>query len=318
MIAAALGLFLLLFALQMTTDTTPKPVVEEASHALPDPPPPPAAPDPSEFDLGDGPGSIDLPDFPRDEVAAGELALDLSYGEFEVRPGPVGEPIRVEADFDSRRFTLREEMTERDDGTWRYSVGFAPRGGFLGLLMRPGSGPANRVTVVVPQGHPLSLVGSVGLGESSFDLTGLWLETVDLEAKMGEVLVEFREPSPVPMTSFDMRSRMGEVEIRGLGSASPRAVNVQHRMGELLLDLAGPWVRDAEIETSVRMGESNIWVPSDVRVEIDTARVEMGGLRLPRFDESDNLPEDSPTLRLRAQGGMGELSIERIAPGSLD
>ena len=62
----------------------------------------------------------------------GRLELDLSMGEFELRAGPAGEPLRVEARFDSKTFYLKEDLETADDGTWIYRVKFKSRGGFLG------------------------------------------------------------------------------------------------------------------------------------------------------------------------------------------
>ncbi len=305
--ALSVGFVLLIGAIQLTTDIEePSPEQTEASHELPE--------------LPEAYGGQDQPEIPEilplpeeivpPDVAPGRLVLDLSMGEFTIRPGPAGEPLRVEADYDSNAFQLSEEFTQNEDGNWTYEVGFGSKGGWLGLLFRGGGeGGHNRVEITIPRGYPLEVVGKIGMGESEIDLGGLWVSRVDLDLSAGDHFLEFREPLPYPMEDFRINSSMGNLEVRSLGAASPSVVNVKHGMGEMLLDLEGEWRGDAEVRADFSMGACRVWLPDGVRVEIDRASVALGERRIDRADYS-NLPEDAPTIKLRVSGSMGELRIE--------
>lgn len=308
LLALFVGATLLLSALQFASRSDPEPTERLAERTLPAPPPlVGAAPDaPDTVDLGENP---ELRPLAAPDVAVGTLILDLAMGDFVLRPGPADEPLRVEADFDASQFELVEEFTEGEEGRWTYRVRFGGKGGFLGMLFGGGSsGPGNRVEIVVPQGHPVRLVGEIGLGESKIDLGGLWVESVDLEYGPGDHFLEVREPLPVPMESFATVSSMGEMEIRGLGNASPESVEVEHGMGDLFLDLQGAWRRDADVTTRFRMGQCRIWVPETARVDLSGGSVSMGNART-RLPEVD-LPADAPTIRLDTGGSMGNLEVE--------
>ena len=84
---------------------------------------------------------------------AGRVVLDLRNTVFEIRPARPGEPLTVEAKFDSNSYSLTEDFDEAvDEQGWTYEVSFGGRGGFLGLLMRGGVRDGqNRVEIVVPQ-----------------------------------------------------------------------------------------------------------------------------------------------------------------------
>ncbi|MEM8930035.1 MAG: hypothetical protein AAGE94_02605, partial [Acidobacteriota bacterium] len=310
-IAAIIAFFILLSvllgAMQFASHRDPEPEELLAEHILPAPPPLVAA-------APDGPETLDLGENPDlrpavDEVVAGTLVVDLSMGEFILRPGPADEPLRVEADFDASQFELEETYSTDEDGRWTYNVKFGGKGGFFGMMFRGGANnPRNRVEIIVPQGHPIRLVGEVGMGESKMDLGGLWVEEVDLELGMGDHFMEVREPMPVPMKSFAVEASMGEIEIRGLGDASPEVVHVEHGMGDLFLDLQGAWRRDAEVTADFRMGQCRIWVPKSAHIELSGGSVSMGesSTRLPDVE----LPDGAPTVRLDASGSMGNLEIE--------
>lgn len=301
-----IGIMLLLSAIQLTARTEPTPEQKEAEHVLPPAPPIPDY-------LADGPETIEiggeLPQPPPD-ARAGTLELDLSTGEFRIRPGEPGEPLRVIADYDSSTFELKEELTETD-GAWNYKVSFGGRGGFLAMLLRGGGNNAqNRVEIIVPRGHPVKIVGDIGLGESKVDLGGLWIEEFDVEYGPGDHFVEVRERTPFPMNRFVAESSMGEMEIRGLGDASPKEVKVEHGMGDLFLDLQGAWLQDTAIELDFRMGSCRVWVPEkEARVALEGGKPALGEayLRLPDYSA---LPTTAPTLTLDVDASMGEVRIE--------
>ncbi|MEM1204380.1 MAG: hypothetical protein AAGN66_14200 [Acidobacteriota bacterium] len=308
-LAIGIGLVFLVGALQVTSDREPEPAQRRAERALPPAPTPPAysgtdGPDTVEVAPGDGFAAAPSPE------ATGTLVLDLAMGDFNIVPGPADQPLRVDADFDAGSFQLEEEFTSGDDGHWTYEVSFGSKGGFFGLMLGGGNNTHNEVTITVPRGHPIDIIGNIAMGESKVDLSGLWVREVHLELKAGDHFVEFREPLPFPMDRFEVKSSMGEVEIRGLGEASPERVEVQHSMGEMFLDLQGAWRRDARVEADFSMGECRVWLPEGVHLDLAEARVSMGEARTDRT-VTDDLPEDAPTLTLAASGSMGSLRVER-------
>lgn len=302
------GLIFLLAGIQLTQDSTPEPIQQAAEHNLPAPPPLPAG----DFASDRPESTIQLAegDLPASSTSGGTLVLDVSMTELTIVPGPADEPLRVNGDFDSNAFRLTEELTTDDNGDWVYNVSFGGKGGMLGLLFRGGGqNTGNALEIVVPRGHPISFKGKVGIGESRMNLGGLWVQDVDLDYATGDHFLEFREPIPFPMGSFDIKSSMGELEIRGVGDASPETVRVKHGMGSLFLDLQGAWRRDASARVDFKMGECKIWVPENARVQLDGGKVAMGESRQNLPDYAD-LPEDAPAIALKVRGSMGEMRID--------
>lgn len=253
----------------------------------------------------------ELEEYPegKELPTTGRVVLDLKMGDFIIRPGPADQPIRIDADYDAGSFELTEELTPDDDGGWTYEVGFSSKRGFLGLLLGGGRHDIdNRVVITIPRGHPIDLVGEIGMGELEADLGGLWVRRVDFEFGPGDHFVEFRDPLPYPMESFHTQSSMGNVEVRDLGDASPSSVEVTHSMGAVLVDLKGAWQGDAEVEVDFSMGECQVWLPEDVHIDVERASVGLGETSLDR--PRSEPPEDAPTLALRVTGSMGEADIE--------
>lgn len=243
------------------------------------------------------------------DIKVGRLELDLSIGEFEIEPGPAGEPVRVEAEHHPA-FRLEEELVPDDDGRWVYRVRFGSRRGFLATMLRGGNQPQNRVRIIIPRGQPMDLVGTLGVGEFRIDLGGLWLREVDLSLGVGEHRFEFSEVSPQPLASFVLDKGMGDLEVRDLGNASPRHTELSGSMGSFRFDLAGPWRADATLEARMRMGELSIDVPRTLRVEVERSNVSMGERRINLRDPED-VPADAPVMRLSLSGSMGEIRVDQ-------
>jgi hypothetical protein len=319
-VALFFGIIFLLSAIQLTADNTPEPVERRTERDLPAPPPlPPSPPQPPDaVELGPGgsdtPQTIELPPsgLPalNPEAMAGTLILDLRMGEFTIEPGPADQPIRVEADFDASVFDLKEEYVETED-SWTYEVKFGGRGGILGMIFRGGgNNSGSRVKIIIPRGHPIRIVGDVSMGESKFDLGGLWVRSVDLDMGAGDHFIEFREPLPFPMESFHVEGSMGGMEVRSLGEASPAEVKVSHGMGDLFLDLEGAWRNDSDIRAEFSMGQCRLWLPDNVRVDMEKNSVAMGEARVDELPDDSELPPDAYTLHIHASGSMGELRVE--------
>lgn len=237
----------------------------------------------------------------------GRLVLDLTFGEFEIRRGAPGEGLRVEADYDEGSFQLREEFTDEADG-WSYRVSFNGKGGFLGLLVGGHPEADNRVVITVPEGHPIDVVGEVGIGEFTADLGGLWIRSVDLELGAGDHRLRFDEPTQEAMESFSLDGSIGEIRVEDLGNASPRHVQLKQGIGELRLGLTGAWRNDSQMKAAFSIGEMRLVRPDQARLTLDGSKISIGEVRKGSFD-SPELPDDAPNITLSVAGSIGEIDL---------
>jgi hypothetical protein len=240
----------------------------------------------------------------------GLVELRVRMAELVVEPGPPGSPLLLEAAWDPNRFRLDEGL-EQSAGGWTYHLRTHGRG-LRTWLRLGGSGHVEppKLRLLVPPGHPLALRGEVAMGTSSLELGGLALSEVDLDLGMGEHTVSFSTPLTTPLASLRIDSSMGELDVLRAGNASPRELVVAHRMGELHLDLAGAWRNDGRVDLSMGMGECRVALPdpTEAGALVEKGRVTMGSRSIEDHGPADLVP-GAPTLRIRAEGAMGELEI---------
>lgn len=198
---------------------------------------------------------------------AGRVILELENGDFHVGRGRPGEPLRVEATYDSSSFRLEESLEEPPGEPWTYRLAFRQTGsGLLIGLSRIMGGSTPRIEVFLPGDVPLALDLTMESGGLAMDVGGLWLTRADLDLQKGGVQLRADEPLKMPMESLSLQGRMGGFQIQDLGNASPRRLDVDFQMGGLQLDLTGRWVADADIRIAAVMAGAIVVLPDDVIV----------------------------------------------------
>jgi hypothetical protein len=233
---------------------------------------------------------------------AGRVVLDFTVGEFEIVRGKPGEPVLVDAEFDGRSYELRESFVQPEGTGWTYRLTFVETSWFKdGGLRAVLGGSFPKIRVSLPPDVPLALVARFGKGAARADLGGLWLTDVDLEFEKGALEVDFDRPLAAPAERVAVRARQGGLFVGSLGNASPRELEIDHRMGGMTVDLRGKWVRDAEVRIASLMGGGQIFLPRGVKIE----GLAGDGSLAPRR-RTEVAP---PTLRMSVSSRLGGLNI---------
>jgi hypothetical protein len=264
-------------------------------------PPPPEAEEVPPF--SDAPG-LPVPDFPEApaEQRPGRVLVDLSHGEFEVKPAGPGEPLRVEAEYDENRYELVTRLDEPPEGEWSYEVRFRQSGptGFMFLLARLFGARNPRVVVSLPRDVPMDLDLRFSQGGGRADLGGLWLTDTKVTFAEGGGELEFSEPLREPTDTLSIEASMGGGSFQRIGNASPRELRVATSMGGGEVDLRGQWRRDCEVSLGSSMGGLNVRLPADANV-----RGVPGRQGAPEEEQAGR-----PTLDLSYSASMGEIKFQ--------
>lgn len=260
---------------------------------------PAAAPAPDPVELGtelEGTISGELP-----PPVAGRVILDLSSGGFEIEPGRPGEPIRIEASYDTNSYVLEESFEPVSDGReqWLYQVSFQriSRSFLITAIKQAITGSSPEVHIWLPPDVPIELEMRVKQGGATVELGGMWLTTTDLDFEMGGLELAFSEPLQAPVEHFNVRTGMGGCLLGELGNASPRKLDVEYSMGGTVIDLRGEWAGSSDITIRGSMGGGSVFLPDPDDVLI------VRGRETPLPENEQGLP----VLRIDGRVEMGEL-----------
>lgn len=233
----------------------------------------------------------------------GKIILDLRHTKFDIVPAAPGEPLRVDAKFDSNHYGLSDSFKEGLEGEgWTYEVEFRRTSGSYALtaLKELLGGTRPRVTVHLPKDVPYDLELDFMQGGAEVELGGLWLMNVDVRFLQGGGELRISEPLQAPAESMTVKFTQGGGAVFGIANASPRELEVEFSMGGGYLDLRGPWQRDAEIMIDQSMGGVSVHLPKNAVLR-----------GIGRFDTEDPAPADEevPVLRFSTSSHFGELEF---------
>jgi hypothetical protein len=238
---------------------------------------------------------------PTAAAAPGRVVLSLSSAAVTVRAGPAGGSIRVESSFDPDVHGLEQSYDE--DGSWIYRLDFHEKRLLHVAVASVWLGKRSpEVTIEIPRDLPLALEAKMEGGYLVLDLAGLEITAADIELDRGVLGLTVSEPLRVPMERLSVRGRIGTMFVRSLGNASPRVLRLRHGVGVAHVDLGGRWVRDADVDFQVVLGDGELTLPDDVHV----VGRDGGPLGLVRA-AGDGVP--TPTLRVSTDSDVGEIRV---------
>jgi hypothetical protein len=248
-------------------------------------------------------GGLTAEEAAQPEVTPGKVTLDLTNGEFHIAPAKPGEPIHVKAVYDTASYELDENFQSDGVADWSYRVHFHKTSSSLLSPLKALLGASSpEVHVFLPPDVPINLDLILSQGGAFLELGGLWLTNARFDFSMGGFEMDIDEPLRHPMERLSLNISMGGGEISSLGNASPRYLEVTHRMGGMDLDLRGQWMQDSEISINSSMGGGLIRLPRNVAIR----GLDSKGPGPP--DDSEIKP---PTLTFSVASKMGELEIMR-------
>ena len=134
--------------------------------------------------------------------------------------------------------------------------------------------PLNRWDLRLGDGKPFSMDVNCGVSMGRWDLGGLPITSLQLEAGVSNNVVTFESPNPETLDVLRLSVGAGDVEVKGLLNSNFHRMKVEGGVGAVKLDFTGKELdRDAIVEIGGGVGSYRIVVGEAV-----PARVRVGGL----------------------------------------
>jgi hypothetical protein len=162
---------------------------------------------------------------------------------------------------------------------------------------------------------PLELDIKTGAGQGELDLTDLQIEKLDIDLGAGDFSVQFNAPNRTEMSRFTLDVGAADLEIEGVGNASPEEMIVQGGAGKITLDLTGDWANSADIEVTSGVGQLDLRLPDEVGVRVEVtgglSNVETSGLsRSGDAYVNDAYGEAEIELNITITTGVGQVDLK--------
>ncbi len=233
------------------------------------------------------------------------LEINASKCRLIVVPDGKNGQVQVDGSFDTANYRLKTNVENKKDHI-HYSVDFDTTRTVASLLFGGMlENTENTITVHVPSDRVLALEVKASMGESSLDLTGLQVESMDLRQSMGEFKLECLEPNPIEMDHFYGDLDMGQYTVVDLQNLRVKKVKFEGARGEALFAASGPLLNDLDAKVRFTMGEASFQVDEDTVID-DQVTAFMGAYQGIRKKTGTG-----KSLKLRGSVTMGEISVRQ-------
>lgn len=190
------------------------------------------------------------------------------------------------------------------------------------FVVRVRSNPVNRWDIKLGDGKPFSLGVKCGVSMGDWDLGGLPLTELTLQAGVSNNSLSFDTPNPEALSLLKLSAGAGDLEAGGLLNAN--FDRVEGGVGEMRLGFTGKSLnRDARVDIVGGVGSFRITVdeavPTRVSVEGLASVSAHGGFVRTRsrgfpmggvYTNDAYESSESPSLRLDIRLGVGSVSID--------
>ncbi|MFQ6678094.1 MAG: LiaF domain-containing protein [Fidelibacterota bacterium] len=174
----------------------------------------------------------------------------------------------------------------------------------------------NRSEYKLPLSVPIEMELDFGFGETEMDLSGIKIQSIDIECGMGKATLNFESLNPIVCNEINIEAGMGEFEGNGLSYLRAEVVNIQVGFGSADIDFSGTITHDMDIEVEVGLGSVDLVLPDNVNI---SARVHDNFLSSVDVEDlvkkgnkymSKNWDRDRPTIVLDMSVGLGSIDLE--------
>lgn len=246
-----------------------------------------------------------------------EVDVEFAVGTFELTRSPDALLYQFESRYDEDVFRLRSNYLESGDrGTLR--IGIDGEDDIDIQRLRDYDDEAGSLNLGLSGAIPVSLHIQLGAAEARLDLGGLRLRDVVYETGASDSEISFSEPNAEEAESCVFKAGAASLEIRNLGNANCRRVEVAGGVGSIELDFSGEWRSDAETEINVGLGGIELHIPAELGVRVEK-RTFLMTFDAPGFEKrggdvylSRNWDTAARKLTIKISGALGGITIARL------
>lgn len=163
--------------------------------------------------------------------------------------------------------------------------------------------------------RPFSLQLNAGASESAFDLGGVPLVKLVVNAGAGKFDLDFAQPNPTTMRALEISAGAGAMTAKRLANAGFTFMKCGGGVSATTLDFSGALVRDASVRIDAGLGSVDVFAPALTPVRVKTKTFAAGVRASGGFSKQQDGYATTPAI----QGARPMLEIEAsISFGALN
>jgi len=177
----------------------------------------------------------------------------------------------------------------------------------------------NQWNVLLTDRIPLEISADLAMGKGDFDLSGLRVQDLKIDAGFSDVSVKFDTPNPVEMDRLAVEAGLGSFKLEKLGNASARTVSIEVGLGSGTIDLSGPLPKNLSVKMDVGLGSMELLIPRGTQVKIHCDCSFLSSVEFDDFQKkgdstylSPGFDESQDYVSLDLSVGLGSATVKWI------
>ena len=234
-----------------------------------------------------------------------ELRVNVEYGagRFVVGAAGAGVLYRTRLRYDADVFTPSLRYTSN-----RLRIGLE------GGRIRGRNFRAGELNLDLSPAIPLDLEFRFGAGEAEMELGGLRIRSLDMATGASRTTLRVSQPNPDAARSATLNIGAAQFAAYGLGNLNAERIAVSGGVGEVVLDFAGEWRRNASAKIEMGLGSLTIRVPKGLGVQIRRGGIlagfdGQGLLKRGNVYYSENWDDASRRLSIDLEAALGTVRV---------
>ena len=163
---------------------------------------------------------------------------------------------------------------------------------------------------------PLDMDLDVGASSGRVKLGGLPISSLSIATGAADMSIDFDDPNPERLTTFQVLSGAAKLDLRELGNANLDELTFDGGLGTYAFDFRGAWQRSANVRIQAGASHVDLRVPQDIGVRVcpgDLGRGRYGGLQAQDGCYVNQLYGESDiTLDISLDLGLGKLNVRQV------
>lgn len=239
-----------------------------------------------------------------------EVEIQYGAGTLRIAPGDGPNLYRMELRYDEDQF---EPLTAYDPQSRKLRLGLEMRGSRRRIRGADSSTASIELTPEIP----LDLELHFGAGKAELELGGMSLRTLELSTGASETAIGFTTPNRIPAQRIEIQAGAADIRVLGLGNTRAREIRFQGGVGATLLDFAGAWQGDLDVEVKMGIGSITLRIPrsAGVRLERSSFLTSFTAPELERSGDtylSRNWTTAASRLNFDVSAALGSVTVEWI------
>ena len=193
-----------------------------------------------------------------------DARLEYAAGTLRLAAGRPDELYRMDVLYDGDRYLPVSEFDAARSGV----VLGLRAAGEGGLRVVSKSQLRKTAAVTFSPKSDLALVVTLGAVDGDFELGGLRLTDLRLQAGASRATVRFSQPNATRCRAATFGAGAAELSVLGLGNSRCDRITFEGGVGRVTLDFGGAWTSSSRVEVKMALGEVALRLPRQVGVRI--------------------------------------------------